>query len=424
MGWESVAANLYESSFEQGVQEQERHAGILWRELASFASAANVDRVVATADVDETTPLPQSAAADFAMAKRLLRENDDANSALFEAKLPSGERQDRMKLLRAMAQIQPGQKTPAASQTALRELAETGVAPVKNEATLALARSLLRDGGSAESLDFYRAVVKDGRNRLPVMTEQAYAEFLTGHHAESLGKAVGVESAYFQYGYAPDIHLVETLSRKANCDFGGAEKALHRLADRYVPELQGLEALRARQPSPHAFYAELISYHGLQNPYRYQRYLLQLPVVMENQKLLNQAEEELDTVANLGIRQKFKDRPPGWEKFATAMRQVWEVRARELKRESAESALTEVGYLATRLRQNFAQAELLSLDVATGASKDFNLQSALNFPVRRPAAVELGKNQFLWPFELEIWEDELDSIRMTNPSKCAIANKK
>jgi hypothetical protein len=77
--------------------------------------------------------------------------------------------------------------------------------------------------------------------------------------------------------------------------------------------------------------------------------------------------------------------------------------------------------LATRLHQNFAQAELMGLDSATSASKDYNLQNALNFPVRKLATTEVQKNQLLWPFEQEIWEDELDSMRMKNPSKCALS---
>jgi hypothetical protein len=63
--------------------------------------------------------------------------------------------------------------------------------------------------------------------------------------------------------------------------------------------------------------------------------------------------------------------------------------------------------------------ELLGLDVATGATKNFNLQSALNFPARKPASAEFDEERLHWPFEDEIWEDELDFLKMKNPSKCA-----
>jgi hypothetical protein len=80
--------------------------------------------------------------------------------------------------------------------------------------------------------------------------------------------------------------------------------------------------------------------------------------------------------------------------------------------------------MAKRLRHSFSQAELLGLDVSTAAAKDYNLQNALNFPARRPAAQEaLAKDKFHWPFEQEIWEDEIDFLKMKNPSKCASVAK-
>ena len=154
---------------------------------------------------------------------------------------------------------------------------------------------------------------------------------------------------------------------------------------------------------------------------RFQRYLLQLPAVMENQKAMNHALGDLDKVDKLGHKQRMVTRPDGWDKFASSMRDGWKARAQQLRTESATAALREAAYMAKRLRNTFAQVELLDLDVSTGASKNYNLQSALNFPARKVQEAELDKDKFRWPFELEIWEDEIDFMRAKNPSKCAIS---
>jgi hypothetical protein len=124
-------------------------------------------------------------------------------------------------------------------------------------------------------------------------------------------------------------------------------------------------------------------------------------------------------VGELGLKRYTIERPKGWDEFVQAMNVSWAGKARSLKAESARAALAEADYMVQRLRQTFAQVELLSLDVATGASRNFNLQSALNFPVRKLASTEVEDEKFHWPFEDEIWEDELDFLKMKNPSKCA-----
>ncbi|MGZ3712856.1 MAG: hypothetical protein ACXVBE_13920, partial [Bdellovibrionota bacterium] len=422
-GWESVAASEFEASASQEIQEQDRYVQIIWTQMDKFENTMNVDRVVNHFDVAALEELqPVGNKANFSLAKKALREKDRERASKFAANISSVALRDRFDLLRAISTLQPREKASEETKSTLQNLADNGDNGVRDEARLALARALLRQGSTQDSLTQYQAIEKNGVNRLEVMSEQSYVEFLTGNHPEALGKAIGAESKYFQYGFSPDIHMVETLSRKATCDFGGAEAALQRFANRYVPELNGLDGVLQSKKEPAEYYDELISYHELKEPLRFQRYLLRLPVVMENQKLMNLAEKDLHKIDTLGIDRKMIERPQGWDTFASAMRANWEKRLPELKKQSGESALAEAAYMAGRLRQNFAQAELMGLDLATNAAKDYNLQNALNFPVRKLAATEPQKNQVLWPFEQEIWEDELDSLRMKNPSKCALAN--
>lgn len=417
-GWENAARYLYELAVSLKLDAQERYLRIFWKELDAFESIAFVEDSISQIDLKKLRQIePDGDKANFVLART-------KDSHFAESKISSAGLRQRLLLLRSLAELRDPKAGKAAAADRLRELESTGEEMIREEARLALARFLLQQGSTQESLDLYQRLPKNGRNRLEVLTEQAYAEYRAGRHQESLGKTLGLQSPYFQYGFAPDIHMIEVLNRKRMCDFGGAEVGLQRFSERYLRELAALDELLSRKPKPVAFYGELISYHGSESPYRYQRYLLHLPTVMENQKLLNSAEQETLALERLGQKKYGPVRPAGWDNFLAALKRNWAERSQKYKIESAETALKEVEYLAKRLRHSFAQAELLGLDVTTTATKDFHLQSALNFPARRPAQEELADSRFHWPFEDEVWEDELDHLKVKNPSKCAAVAEK
>jgi tetratricopeptide (TPR) repeat protein len=421
-GWETVAGNLLEESALKRLDANERYLGILWKELDSFESISHVDRVIASVNpLRAKIAAPAGDKANYAMARRVLggKVNPAVTADIFEQRIGQAALKERLEMMRAVSHLRLKNGKRAEAVATLQKIESEGSAELREEARLALARALLQDGKTAESLDLYRRVAKTGANRLEVLGEQAYAEYRSGLFQESLGKAVGLQSPYFQYGFAPDIHMVEIVSRKAMCDFGGAEAGIRRFEERYTRELAAIQSVLGKKTNTQAFYEELISYHGKVEPMRFQRFLLRLASVMENQKVLNDARSELDKVGELGLRRHTVERPKGWDEFVVAMNSSWSGKARSMKEESAKAALAEADYMVQRLRGTFAQLELLSLDVATGASKNFNLQSAMNFPVRKLASAEIDQEKLHWPFEDEIWEDELDFLKMKNPSKCA-----
>lgn len=419
--WEAVSGNLLEESAEKGLDKEARYVKILFEALEDFEAVSHIDRVIAKVNPARAKLVgAEGDKANYAMARRILlgRANPALTADDFEARIKGSLLKDRLQLMRAVAKLRMKDEGAVAN---LRRLEAEGHEDIRQEARLALARALLQKGEAHNALDLYKNVAKTGKNRLEVLSEQSYAELKAGLYQESLGKAVGLQSPYFQYGFSPDIHLIEVLSRKSMCDFGGAEEGLHRFVNRYGAELAGLQSTLANRANPKAFYDELIAYHAKAEPMRFQRYLLRLAPVMENQKVLNGARTELTKVGQVGIKKYTPDRPAGWDKFLAAMEKSWNRRGDVLKMESAKNALAEADYMAKRLRSTFGQAELLGLDLATSASRNFNLQSALNFPVRKLAANEVEKDKFHWPFEQEIWEDELDYLKMKNTSKCASA---
>lgn len=425
-GWEAAASYLYGLAVEKRVDTQERYLAILWNELDAFTNVPFVADSIRGVDPEQVRSAGvKGDKANYALARMIMegRWEKIRDGGFAQERINAPLLRQRLVLSRALAQLRDPKMGKMAVFDRLRELEVTAEESVQQEARLALARALMQQGATQEALAYYEKVTKDGKNRLEVMAEQAYAEYRAGRHQESLGKALGLQSPYFQYGFAPDIHLIEVLNRKMLCDFGGADQGLLRFSERYGRELAALDELLTRKPKPEEFYAELISFHGREAPYRYQRYLLHLTSVMENQKLLNAAEGEIALLGKVGTRKYEPTKPNGWENFVSSLRTSWDKRARTYKNESVLAALGEAAYMAKRLRHSFGHAELLGLDVSTAASKDFNLQSALNFPARKPASDALVEDKFHWPFEQEIWEDELDFLKMKNPSKCAAVAK-
>ena len=421
-GWESVAGNQLEVSALKKVEKQDRYLGLLWSELQNFQSVSHIDRVIAKVNPVRVKLLsPKGDKANYAMARRILlgRAQPSLNSYDFQAKIEGSVLRDKIELMRALSKVRLTGAGKEDGLAALRKLEAETKGELQQESRLALARALMQKGEPQNALALYKQVEKTGLNRLEVLTEQSFAELRAGLYQDSLGKAMGLESPYFQYGFSPDVHLIEVLSRKSMCDFGGAEAGLQRFSDRYARELNGLQTVLSFKADPKKFYPELIAYHEKTEPMRFQRYLLRLEPVMENQKVLVEANSELKKIDAIGVKKYTGVRPANWDQFALSMRKSWEARADALKANSARTALAEADYMVKRLKHTFGQAELLGLDIATAASKNYNLQSALNFPVRKLASAELEKDKFHWPFEDEIWEDELDYLKMKNPSKCA-----
>lgn len=420
-GWEVSARYLMEESASKSIDKQDRYLHILFANMQNFENLSHIDSIAEKINAERVRDVaPQGDKANYAMARRALASQLGAKISIstFSDKIADPALKDKIAYLSAMKSLQSADKKEEAVAV-LKNLESNGDEGIQQEARLALARVVLQKGNNAEALALYQNIKKDGKNRLEVTAEQTYAEYKMGMNQESLGKVLGLQSPYFQYGFAPDIHVVEVLNRKAMCDFGGAEQGLARFSQRYVRELTALSEVISRHVAPKNFYDEVISYHAEEKPLRFQRNLLHLPAVMENQKTMNGAEKEIKKIAHIGLNRYPENRPKGWEKFVSAVRQNWDNRANKLKVESGNVALKEVEYMAERLKKTFAQTELLAIDVATGASRNFNMQSALNFPVKKVEEAKVDQEKLHWPFEDEIWEDELDHLKTQNPSKCA-----
>jgi hypothetical protein len=415
-GWEMAAGNLFVRAAQKGIDQEDRYLQVLWTHLEQFSDPLMVNRVVAEVNPNRIlASSPMGDRANFSLALRLSNERELAQKII--QRISSSDQRVRFEMLNLPSLTESFDANQRVELLRGLQSQVSEGSSIYNEIRLAMARDLLRAGSTGESLDVYRSITKNGRNRLEVMGEQAYVEFRVGYHGQSLGKAVGLQSPYFRHGYSPEVHVVEILNRKALCDFGGAEVGAKRFRSTYGIEAEGLRALSAAT-NPLETYENLIARHASTTPYKFERYLLSNPVISDRQKLLNRGVADFSKLERTGLK-SYSVRPAAWDDFLLTMKVQWSAFAYKLKEEIGAAAIRESKALLGKLEEALVQTELLSLDIASQAARNFHLQSALNFPVRRLAAEERTKDFFHWPFEDEVWEDELDFLTMKNPSRCA-----
>ncbi len=323
---------------------------------------------------------------------------------------------DRLDLetaLTALAKENFSVSVPIFERLAVNALEET-----RNTALINLARISLRQNNPEKALAYYGEVKRNGINRLDVMLETAFAEYRAGDASGSLGKTVALESPYFQYGFAPDAFLLEALSRKALCDFGGAETAFQRFHLIYDEELAELRSYLSKKRN---LYGSLIEAYYSPEPKRFERYLLHLPVVARRQAFIYSVNQETKTLAKIGQKKFDPQIPEGWPKFIATVQSFHAPKVKNRVAEIESYANAEMRVMVTRLEKAFSSGDLIQVDIATRATKDFTMQNALNFPISKEVTPELN-GKILWPYESEVWEDELDDLRIKGDGKCANRN--
>ncbi len=412
-GWEILSSQLYIDAVENNVAEN--YFPLLWKELDHFVQERNVAAVIKAAQQSKRKFAPQKGdQANFQMANALLHSNAD-HQAWADA-IGSDALKARLKLEAAITLLEKNQTSDA--EAILDDLTKNAPKAMQREAHLALARLYMSQTQPDKALVEYAQLPTQDSNRLDLLEEKAYAQYRSGLYQESLGKSIGMESDYFRFAFAPEAFMLEVLSRKALCDFGGAKVALQNLVNIYGPEQAAIAQWIQSPADPESRYTMLISSHEKAKPFRFERFLLAKPDIVALQSNINARAKEWRDLKFLGTRKYMQPVPGNWQKFLSAYEAKNNKAEHAIVLEIAASAGSEAIGLHKKLSQFFAQAELMKLDVATQASEQYNLQSALNFPARSIASTPTPADKLSWGFQNEVWEDELDDLVAKNPSRC------
>ena len=414
-GWWTSARFLMEESAFLKIEQQRHYLEILWTQLDEFEDLNHIESIVKLIKPKYLVAPIMGDKANFLLAKKMISQSDKTNVA-FAENIKSSLLKEKLELLKLMS---ARKETSLDVENGLRDL----ISNSKNkdhikQAGLSLARLLSKQKQFTEAAEAYKSIERDHQNHMDILLEVAYADYTQKRYQESLGKSLGLQTPYFQYGFSPDVHFVEILNRRALCDFGGAEQGMLRLKDRYQPELTALIELENRNPNHLDYYRELIAYKSALAPFRFQRALLKTPIVLDNQKTINQGEKEISLLKTWASVPHRAHLPESWPAFLQFAQENWNDYSQGLKTKMAQAARTEARYQRKHLSQIFAQVELFALDNAASATKNFQTQSALNFPVQVPQKNSKNRQMLYWPFEQEVWEDELDDLKVKTASKC------
>lgn len=415
-GWQSSAFYFFDDLPRDALISQPRYLRIFSKELDRIHSQVLVDQIIGTLNLQEGQILDGDKA-NFALAKKILRNSPDRKNVaeLFSEHWKSSHYRDQLDLLLLLKNSNTLSSQETEKQ--LEALPKRSFS-LRNDFKTALARNFVRTNSLEEAHDLYQSITRDGTNRLDLLQEQAYVEMKQGNVSASLGKSVGAQSKFFEYGFAPDAHLIEIESRKTICDFGGAEKSLRYFYQNYKPELDALNQILDKETDPRILYETLMSKSADMQPYRYQRFLLHTPNMISTQNTLVELRGDLNALNKKSEGKYFEIPQSEWTEMMNSMNRHWNRIAQQLKVSMAEAASFEMKKMKNRLEHIFGSLDLLEIDIASAGSTSFQLEAALNFPAGRKSPPPNLENKNHWGFEGEIWEDELDHLVVKTNSKC------
>lgn len=423
-GWEALATTAYHRAIKLGIS---KNADDFKRFLLDVRLLKNKDLlnfILASTSPNDWVaikPITELNETFFHKAKTLIQTNTTIAEKIAEKIETESAASKKLDLLLSLHYAQ--KDAPEQAIQKLIPLTNKTDEEIRNNAHLTLARIFTMKRDHQQALEHYKKVTLNRQNKLDVMLERAFSEFNLGRYNDSLGKTIGLHSEFFRYSFSPESYLLEAYNRQKLCDFGGAENALLNLDAEYTKEKKLLRKLAvAKKASKESFflYNALLDSFKTANRTRVHSYLLALPSVNKAQRVIYGLFAEIDTLKNIYHFKKYPNKY--WNQMVKTHEQFYLNQKQRLIPPIEKEIQREIAYLNGKLNAIVNQKELLLVDIATAASSEHSVQNALNFDINGLSADEeernLEKFQMRWPYEREIWEDELAYLSVSTPSRC------
>lgn len=258
--------------------------------------------------------------------------------------------------------------------------------------------------------------------------DNAWAMFRAGDRNHAVGNMFTLHTPYFDGAYMPESYFVKSLGYQELCQFGDAATAVRQYKMKYANVFRGLLDFNGGGKTPEdAYYKDLVAYlsqgdHRL--PGMVLRELGRHPDFLKRQGAINQLSQETRK-----LPAALPTAAPGLA--AEGTKPLEELRTR-YQREISRFLKTKALAMEQELKFLTANISLLEYEIFAGASRNLALQGAQNFAVDPGAGqknagpkkdFEEGKEY--WPYEDELWEDELNHFRSKIVDGCArVAERK
>jgi hypothetical protein len=308
---------------------------------------------------------------------------------------------------------------PALMREAGRELTELFRTVENNDVFDATAVTLGRLhfilGNYKAAHQYLSQVTRDTNVYIEAAVDNAWSLFRAGDRNNAVGNMFTLHTPYFEGAYMPESYFLTSLGYQESCQFGDAFNAVKQYKTHYADAYKKLMDFSTL--TGEAYYNDLLGYLGQKEhklPGIVLRELGRHPEFLRRQKLLNNLAHD-ETAVPVAFPTS------GAKVIAWAAPDTTKLRA-QYRDEIGRFMKARAGEMTDELKFLTANISLLEYEIYAGAGNNLALQGAKNFAVDEKKAVTKSKfedGKEYWPYEDEIWEDELNNFRSKMVDACA-----
>ena len=275
-------------------------------------------------------------------------------------------------------------------------------------------------GNYKASHKYLSQVSRDTNLYIESAVDNGWALLRSGDRNHAVGNMFTLHTPYFEGAYMPDSYFLQSLGYQEICQFGDAMTAVKKYKQLYNQAFGRLIAFNAKgKTSEENYYADLTSFlskKDFEMPPIVLRELGRHPQFLRRQKILNAMTRD-----ERGLAAAMPLSAPAL--LAWAEKPVEKSRVL-LKREIASFMKTKALAMEEEIKFVTANMSLLEYEIYAGAGNNLSLQGAKNFAIDDKAVPkqEFEIDKEYWPYEDEIWEDELNHFRSKMVDSCAKRN--
>lgn len=323
-------------------------------------------------------------------------------------------------------QAKPSEEETAALTGAGRELTalfrDVENSDIFDAAAMSLGRIHFILGNYKAAHQYLTQVSRDTNLYIEAAVDNAWALLRDGDRNHAVGNMFTLHTPYFEGAYMPESFFLQSLGYQEICQFGDALTAVKQFKTRYTAPYRKLIDFNASGRTPDsAYYDDVLAYLSHKETKLAGLTLRELgrhPEFLRRQKELNHlARDE----AQVG-----KALPQNGLKVAEWLKDGVQLVRDGYKGQIARFMKSRALAMEDELKFLTANISLLEYEIFAGAGQNLQLQGAQNFAVDDKKAVpkrDFEEGKEYWPYEDEIWEDELNNFRSKMVDGCAKVRK-
>jgi tetratricopeptide (TPR) repeat protein len=275
-----------------------------------------------------------------------------------------------------------------------------------------LARAYYAAGNFPRAIEYYAQINRSSRSWPQAQFERAWAHFRLGDPNGSLSLLFNHQTTFLDELYAPEADLLRMYSYFQLCKFPEATKSIDALKGKYKPRVTLLRETAALGPQElFARHAALIEGKPAEVSPLVSYFFVEEDRLRDSLAAVRSAEDEIKRLKNVAANP-----------FSAWATEAVSARRANLIDVEGKRIQTRVTRMADELQSMLDAADLSRLDMMD-MEKRLYMQAANTGEMAKSREVvqrgkSVKKNERLWPYEGELWADELGYYRIQAKPDC------